>query len=86
MATLQARLGEYRDTVTAALPTLSPIFSDRAGDLMAPEETGEARTIQALARFLDALGTPDRPVLVIVDDCQWADELTYKPNPSLAER
>ena len=45
---------------------------------MAPEETGEARTIQALARLLDALGTAERPVLIVIDDCQWADELTYK--------
>ena len=46
--------------------------------MSAPEETGEARTIQALNRFLDALGTVDRPVLVVLDDTQWADDLTYK--------
>jgi signal transduction histidine kinase/CheY-like chemotaxis protein/tetratricopeptide (TPR) repeat protein len=75
---LQTRLSEYRETITAALPALSTLFNEQSADVMAPEETGEARTIQALARFLDALGTADRPVLVIMDDCQWADELTYK--------
>ena len=75
---MQAQLGEYRDAVTAALPALSAVLHDGAQDLLVPEETGEARTIQALAKFLDALGTPERPALIIVDDCQWADELTYK--------
>ena len=36
------------------------------------------RTIRALASFLSALGAPDAPALLILDDCQWADELTYK--------
>ena len=75
---LQTRLGEYLDAVTAALPALAPLFSEQYSETISPVETGEARTIQALARFLDAIGTPDRPVLVIIDDCQWADELTYK--------
>jgi len=75
---LQSRLGEYLDAVTAALPALACLFSEQAIGAAAPEQTGEARTIQALARFLDAIGTADRPVLVILDDCQWADELTYK--------
>jgi signal transduction histidine kinase/CheY-like chemotaxis protein/tetratricopeptide (TPR) repeat protein len=75
---LQTRLTEYREMIIAALPALAPLFTEQSRDMMAPEETGEARTIQALARFIDALGTADRPVMVILDDCQWADELTYK--------
>lgn len=74
---LRNRLGEYRETITAALPALATVFRERTGDA-APDEIGEARTIQALAKFLDALGTAERPVLIVLDDCQWADELTYK--------
>jgi two-component system sensor kinase len=47
-------------------------------NLLGPEAFGEARSIEALAGFLDALGTPDKPALIILDDCQWADELTIK--------
>jgi two-component system sensor kinase len=79
MAThLQSRLHDYRQAIVAALPALAAIFGERETESTAPEETGEARTIQALVRLFDALGTPGRPALIIVDDCQWADELTYR--------
>jgi hypothetical protein len=39
---------------------------------------GEIRTIRALATFLSALGTKESPAIIILDDCQWADELTLK--------
>ncbi len=34
--------------------------------------------MDALVRFLDALGTADRPAVVLLDDGQWIDELTLK--------
>ena len=46
--------------------------------MLGPEAFGEARSIEALSNFLDALGTPEKPALIILDDCQWADELTIK--------
>ena len=75
---LHASLSGYQDAITAALPALGSLFQNLSTHEMAPEETGEARTIQALARLFDALGTADRPVLIVIDDCQWADDLTYK--------
>ncbi|HEY2838954.1 MAG TPA: ATP-binding protein, partial [Pirellulales bacterium] len=75
---LRSRLSGYQDAILAVLPALECVFCNQVADAMAPEETGEARTIQALSRFFDALGTPERPVLIVIDDCQWADELTYK--------
>ena len=77
-AHLQSRLHDDRQTITAALPALVAIFGQRETESTAPEETGEARTIQALVRLFDALGTPGRPALIVIDDCQWADELTYR--------
>ncbi len=75
---LSRQLAEHCDAIVAALPALAPLFLSQTPAAMAPEETGEARTIQALAHFLDAIGAGERPALIIVDDCQWADELTYK--------
>ncbi len=72
------RLGDQAPAVGAALPGLASMFS--AGDAYgsAPEEAGEVRTLRALSSFLSALGTTERPVLLVLDDCQWADELTYR--------
>ena len=42
------------------------------------EPFGEARTIESLARFLQLLGAGTSPALVILDDCQWADEQTHR--------
>ncbi|MCO6043889.1 response regulator [Aeoliella sp. ICT_H6.2] len=79
---LRDRLIELLDDrlprVVAALPALSKLFGSEAEGDVAPDETGEARTIEALILFLEALGRLDRPTLVLLDDCQWADELTVK--------
>ncbi len=32
--------------------------------------------LNALTSFLNALGSEERPALIVLDDCQWADELT----------
>lgn len=75
---IRTRLGPHRDAVCAALPQLARILQPGEFNDLAPEAFGELRTIQALAEFLDALGDIDRPAVIVLDDCQWADELTYK--------
>lgn len=75
---VQSLLGDRLATILAALPALRSVFEGEAGDEAAPAETGEARTIEALVAFIDTLGQLDRPVLMLLDDCQWADELTIK--------
>ena len=76
---VRQRLGDQAAAVGAALPGLAEILREPATDTAsAPEEAGEVRTLRALISFLDALGSADRPALVVLDDCQWADELTYR--------
>ncbi len=43
-----------------------------------PEAFAEIRCVRALLEFLDALGSAERPAFILLDDCQWADELTCK--------
>ena len=69
------RMGEHRDAAIAAAPELAAVLGWQSLNLLGPEAFGEARSIEALAHFLDALGTPESPALVVLDDCQWADEL-----------
>jgi signal transduction histidine kinase/ActR/RegA family two-component response regulator len=71
-------LGPYRDSVTALLPSLAPTLGSNSPQTLGPEAFGERRSIDALLLFLEALGRPERPVLMILDDCQWADEITVK--------
>lgn len=75
---LRARLGHQIDAVAAALPELATIFGQSESSQLAPEAFGEARSIEALACFLDALGTSSQPALIVLDDCQWADELMVR--------
>jgi signal transduction histidine kinase/DNA-binding response OmpR family regulator len=72
------QLGDFSDAVVSALPDLAEILHVSDVRIQAPEATGEARTVRAVARFLDCLATEHRPVLIILDDCQWGGELSDK--------
>lgn len=75
---VKERVGDMADALIAALPTLSGAIGTTQGMIeQSPAAFGENRTIESLIRFLGALGSPERPALVILDDCQWADTLTY---------
>ncbi len=71
-------LDEDAEIVSAAFPLLAEVFGAPMSGPSGPEVTGEIRTIRALGTFLSALGSADAPALIILDDSQWADELTYK--------
>src|SRR5262249_40079723 len=75
---MRARLGDHAQAACAALPELAEVVGSAAATALGPESFGQIRSVQALAALLDALSSPDRPALVILDDCQWADELTLK--------
>ena len=77
--TLRDRLGDHCVAACAALPELTEILGEqRQTAEVGPETFGQVRTVQALAALVDAIGSPQRPALVLLDDCQWADELTLK--------
>ncbi len=76
--TVQSRLGEHREAVCAAVPELAETLGAPTTQVLGPETFGQVRTLQALAALLDALGTEKCPALVLLDDCQWADDLTLK--------
>ena len=82
--TLHERLGDHADAVGAVLPELARALGWRDSAAAGPESFAETRSIQALAAFLDALGAKDRPAMIILDDCQWADATTVKLIAQLA--
>ncbi len=76
--TLHERLGDHANAVGAVLPELARALGWKESAPAGPEGFAETWSIQALAAFLDALGTEDRPAMIILDDCQWADATTVK--------
>jgi signal transduction histidine kinase len=74
---LKERLGDQGQAAGIALPQLSGLFGSE-GTKLGPEDFGEIRNLQALGTLLDTLGTAERPALLLLDDCQWADGLTLK--------
>ncbi len=83
---MRARLGEECEAVGSALPEVADTLGVGSSDRLGPETFAEARSVQALTALLDAVGDANRPVLVLLDDCQWADQLTLKVLRSWQER
>ena len=70
---LQRVLGDLGDAVAAAVPPLTEVLGSGDGSGLGPEAFGEARSLDALSALLDALGSAERPAVVLLDDGQWAD-------------
>ncbi|MDQ6796752.1 MAG: AAA family ATPase, partial [Actinomycetota bacterium] len=75
---LKGRLDDRCEAVVAALPVLSAALGHSEREELGPEAYGEVRSVEALRALLDALGEAERPALVLLDDCQWADGLTAR--------
>ena len=72
------RLGEHRYAVCAALPQLADPLGVERSDDVGPDLFAENRSLDGLTALLETLGSRERPALVLLDDCQWGDELTFK--------
>jgi len=75
-AEVSRRVGETADALVSALPSLSKVLTSSTATDQSPAAFGENRTIESLIRFLNALGSAERPAMIILEDCQWADQLT----------
>ncbi|MEW4452951.1 ATP-binding protein [Bremerella sp. JC817] len=75
---VREQVGDMVDALCAALPSLGSALrpSERLTE-KSPAAFGENRTIDSLIKFLGALGSRERPAIIILDDCQWADGLTH---------
>jgi len=64
--------------LVSILPKLASVLPVPADSLQGPELFAENRQLRTLSSFLYALGSQSNPALILLDDCQWADDLTYK--------
>src|SRR5690606_32307941 len=74
---LREEIGDWSASLTATIPELIPILGAPDSNY-GPEGFGETRSLEATIAFLTAIGTPERPALLVFDDCQWADDTTLK--------
>ncbi|MDQ4039774.1 MAG: EAL domain-containing protein [Actinomycetota bacterium] len=75
---LVADLADMSTAVARALPSLGGVLGVTLEEDPGPEQFGELRSLAALRRLFVALATPQRPLLLVLDDCQWADTLTIR--------
>ena len=70
------RIENVTGSLYDALPELRALFTSVQPPIEISEKLASVRLLGALASLLDALGSVQRPAVVVFDDCQWADELT----------
>ncbi len=75
---LRRALGEQREAVCEAVPPLAGHLGAGSAVSLGQEAHGEIRSLRALTALLDALAADNRPVVMVLDDAQWADDLTLK--------
>ncbi|TSC29317.1 ATP-binding protein [Corallococcus sp. Z5C101001] len=81
-ALLRERLAGQEAGLCAVLPPLKEVLLPGAlapqSKALGPESLSESRSVWSLTALLHALGTPDAPAVVVLEDCQWADALTLR--------
>ncbi len=60
------------------LPGLGFLFAQESGQPWTATEFGEQQSLRVLIAFLQLLGTAISPLIILLDDCQWADDFTLK--------
>jgi tetratricopeptide (TPR) repeat protein len=72
-AALADSLAPWSHELRTVLPSLHRFLAD--GDEI-EHPASERRLQEALAALFDALGTRNHPAVLLLDDCQWADDLS----------
>lgn len=89
---LRESLKDYCSTLVTALPKLAALIGTEDRSKPVPEEFRENAALEVLTHLFNSLGSSELPVLIALDDCQWADEMTcrllckWTSNPQGASR
>ena len=75
---LATELEDAAPAIVRALPALGELLGAGPEADAGPEEFGELRGLAGLRRLLAAAATAEHPLLIVLDDCQWADVLTIR--------
>ncbi len=75
---LEKALGINLPLLASLLPSLARVVGTRAPPTDAPIPETNARFLLALDQFIGAFSTHERPVVLVLDDLQWADAPTLE--------
>lgn len=75
---LVERLGRDAPLLAMAVPQLEGVFRAAGTGVASPGEGGSEQIVHALAALLASLGSPERPAVVVLDDCQWGDDISLQ--------
>ncbi|WP_437591706.1 AAA family ATPase [Sorangium sp. So ce1000] len=75
---LAGTLGANASLLAGMLPALARILGQPSEPPEIPPPEAEARFLLTLSQLLGALARPGRPLIVFLDDLQWADAATLK--------
>ena len=78
LRSLRDSVGDSASAIARALPALGPLLGVEEFVDNGPEQFGERRSLAALRHLIHSVAGARRPVLIILDDCQWADRLTVR--------
>lgn len=88
VARVRERLGGLLPVVLDQVPELAAAFADqpskREPDGASADDLSPVAPAAIVRLLLDAF-TPEQPGLIVLDDCQWADDLTWQVLAKLAE-
>lgn len=73
IARLRSSLGALGTELVKLAPAFSTIFPDAKAATVLGEGRDRLRLLSLFARLLEAMGTPEHPIVLVLDDLQWAD-------------
>lgn len=67
-----AAMGANAPVLAAVLPELAALLDLPVGEPATPDGDSEARLLQSALQLLRAVASPERPLVMLIDDLQWA--------------
>ncbi len=71
-------LGSSAKLVTDLLPELELVLGPQPSPPRADATVAQSRFVMVMQRFVRALSAPDRPLVIFLDDLQWADPASLR--------
>jgi len=75
---LSTAVGGNGGVVATVLPVLEAVIGPQAAPLELPAEDARHRWLDVFPRFVRALATEQEPLVLFLDDLQWADQATLE--------